>query len=79
MRGYYRQTKIVATVGPPTEIGERLRQLIVSGMDVIRLNMAQGTGEWVKALVKRIREVYRARSASGVPENCHANLPSFAR
>ena len=57
MRGYYRQTKIVATVGPATESNERLRELIVSGVDVIRLNMAHGTGEWVAALVKRIREV----------------------
>jgi pyruvate kinase len=57
MRGYYRQTKIVATVGPATESAERLRQLIVSGVDVIRLNMAHGSGEWVAALVKRIRDV----------------------
>ena len=57
MRGYYRQTKIVATVDPATESSERLRQLIVSGVDVIRLNMAHGTGEWVAALVKRIRDV----------------------
>lgn len=57
MRGYYRQTKIVATVGPATESSERLRQLIASGVDVIRLNMAHGSGEWVAALVKRIRDV----------------------
>ncbi len=57
MRGYYRQTKIVATVGPATESSERLRELIISGVDVIRLNMAHGTGEWVAALLKRIREV----------------------
>ncbi len=60
MRGYYRQTKIIATVGPATESAERLSQLIVSGVDVIRLNMAHGTGEWVVALVKRIREVSQA-------------------
>jgi len=57
MRGYYRQTKIVATVGPATESSGRLKQLIVSGVDVIRLNMAHGTGDWVAALVKRIRDV----------------------
>jgi pyruvate kinase len=57
MRGYYRHTKIIATVGPATESRERLSQLIVSGVDVIRLNMAHGTGEWVSSLVKRIREV----------------------
>lgn len=57
MRGYYRQTKIIATVGPATESSERLRELIVSGVDVIRLNMAHGTGEWVTALIGRIRQV----------------------
>ena len=57
MRGYYRQTKIVATVGPATESRERLGQLIASGVDVIRLNMAHGSGEWVRGLMQRIREV----------------------
>jgi len=57
MRGYYRHTKIIATVGPATESLERLTQLISGGVDVIRLNMAHGSGEWVMNLVKRIREV----------------------
>ena len=43
MRGYYRHTKIIATVGPATESAERLEQLILAGVDVIRLNMAHGT------------------------------------
>ena len=53
----YRHTKIIATVGPATESPERLAKLIIAGLDVIRLNMAHGTGEWVAAVVKRIREV----------------------
>jgi pyruvate kinase len=57
MRGHYRHTKIIATVGPSTESTEKLGQLIVSGVDVIRLNMAHGSGDWVTSLVKRIREV----------------------
>ena len=57
MRGYYRHTKIIATVGPATESAERLGKLIAGGVDVIRLNMAHGTGEWVGSLVKRIRDV----------------------
>jgi pyruvate kinase len=57
MRGYYRHTKIIATIGPATESPEKLGELIKSGVDVIRLNMAHGTGEWVTSLVKRIREV----------------------
>jgi pyruvate kinase len=57
MRGYYRHTKIIATVGPATESRERLAKLIKAGLDVMRLNMAHGTGDWVTSLVKRIREV----------------------
>jgi pyruvate kinase len=57
MRSYYRHTKIIATVGPATESAERLKQLITGGVDVIRLNMAHGSGEWVQSLVQRIREV----------------------
>ena len=57
MRGYYRHTKIIATVGPATESPEQLGKLIHAGVDVIRLNMAHGTGEWVTSLVARIREV----------------------
>ena len=57
MGRYYRYTKIIATVGPATESPEMLEKLIVAGVDVIRLNMAHGTSEWVTSLVKRIRDV----------------------
>jgi pyruvate kinase len=57
MRGYYRHTKIIATIGPSTETHDKLAQLITSGVDVIRLNMAHGSSEWVSTVVKRIREV----------------------
>lgn len=56
-RGYYRHTKIIATLGPATESKERLEQLIRSGVDVIRLNMAHATGEWITTVVNRIREL----------------------
>jgi pyruvate kinase len=56
MRGHYRHTKIIATIGPSTESQEKLAQLISSGVDVIRLNMAHGTGEWITAVIKRIRD-----------------------
>ena len=57
MPAQYRHTKIVATIGPATESREHLKQLIVDGIDVMRLNMAHGTSEWVASLVGRIREV----------------------
>jgi pyruvate kinase len=56
MRGHYRHTKIIATIGPSTESPERLHQLIAAGADVLRLNMAHGSGEWVTSLVQRVRE-----------------------
>jgi len=57
MRGFYRHTKIIATVGPATESEEKLERLILAGLDVMRLNMAHGSGDWVTSLVKRIRDV----------------------
>ncbi len=57
MQDFYRHTKIIATIGPSTETPERLTQLIAAGVDVIRMNMAHGSGEWVTSLVKRIRDV----------------------
>ncbi|EMI54748.1 pyruvate kinase [Rhodopirellula sallentina] len=53
----YRHTKIIATIGPATESEEMLTELIRSGVDVMRLNMAHGTGEWVKDVVGRVRRV----------------------
>src|SRR5450631_2323110 len=57
MRGYYRHTKIIATVGPATDSEERLGQLVLAGVDVLRLNMAHGTGEWAQNLIRRVRKV----------------------
>ena len=55
----YRHTKIIATLGPATQTPERLRELINSGVDVIRLNMAHGSTDWVAEVVSRIRAVSR--------------------
>ncbi|KAA5541358.1 pyruvate kinase [Roseiconus nitratireducens] len=53
----YRHTKIVATLGPATESPERLAELIRLGVDLMRLNMAHATPEWVRETVGRIRDV----------------------
>jgi pyruvate kinase len=57
MRGYYRHTKIIATIGPSTESRERLTQLITTGVDVLRLNMAHGSADWVRETLRNIRSV----------------------
>ncbi|MGE3513019.1 MAG: pyruvate kinase, partial [Vicinamibacterales bacterium] len=51
-----RHTKIIATLGPATESREQLERLIRAGIDVIRLNMAHATTEWVRTIVRRIRD-----------------------
>jgi len=56
IRGYYRHTKIVATLGPATQSPEKLRALITNGVDVMRLNMAHATPMWVAEILKQIRE-----------------------
>jgi pyruvate kinase len=56
IRGNYRHTKIIATLGPVTESPEKLREIIRSGVDVVRLNMAHATTVWVADIIRRIRE-----------------------
>ena len=53
----YRHTKIIATLGPATESKDRISQLIRSGVDVVRLNMAHATRQWVADTVWHVREV----------------------
>ena len=53
---YYRHTKIIVTLGPATESDEQLARLIGAGVDVIRLNMAHATVQWVGEVVGRIRQ-----------------------
>ncbi len=55
-RGYYRHTKIIATLGPATESPEKLRALVQSGVDVLRLNMAHASTDWVEEVIKKVRE-----------------------
>ena len=57
MSDYFRHTKIIATLGPATESKAMLAQLINAGVDILRLNMAHATHEWVKEAMWFIREV----------------------
>ena len=54
---YFRQTKIIATLGPATESKDMLAKLILAGVDILRLNMAHGTHQWVDDAMWFIREV----------------------
>lgn len=51
------KTKIVATLGPACESPDVLRELIATGVDVFRVNLAHGTMEWRDEMVRKVRAV----------------------
>lgn len=51
------QTKIIATVGPACGQPEMLRRLILSGVDIFRLNFAHGSHKWLEGIVSSIWEI----------------------
>ncbi len=53
----FRRTKIIATIGPATESEEMLAKIITAGTDIIRINMAHGSHDWVRTVITRIRKV----------------------
>lgn len=52
-----RKTKIVCTIGPATSSYEMIEKLILSGMDVARLNFSHGDYESHKKVIKNIRSI----------------------
>ncbi len=52
-----RKTKIVCTLGPATEDDNVLRELMLSGMNVARLNFSHGDHEYHLKNMKRIRRI----------------------
>ena len=57
MRRPFQHTKITFTLGPATESEEMLEKLIVTGVDLCRLNMAHASHDWVRASIRRIKTV----------------------
>ncbi len=53
----YRNTKIVATLGPATREPARIRELALAGVDVFRLNFSHGAHEDHRALHRAIRDL----------------------
>jgi pyruvate kinase len=66
-----RSAKIVATIGPASAGGERLRALFDAGVDVFRLNFSHGTHEEHRARFAEIRQV---ESDTGRPIGILADL-----
>ncbi|HHX17236.1 MAG TPA: pyruvate kinase, partial [Clostridium sp.] len=52
-----RKTKIICTLGPAVESEEMLRELMLKGMDVARLNFSHGSHEEHKERVERFKKV----------------------
>ncbi|ETA68735.1 pyruvate kinase [Methanolobus sp. WCC1] len=50
------KTKIVCTIGPATSSPEMIRELIIAGMNVARLNFSHGDMDDHRKLIKRIRD-----------------------
>ena len=59
-----RKTKIICTLGPATDNDEILRQLMLNGMDVARINMSHQDHETHK---RRIDAVKKLREELGLP------------
>ena len=52
-----RKTKIIATLGPASETPERLREMILAGVNIFRLNMSHANHDWVRKIVPLIRSI----------------------
>ena len=54
-----RRTKIICTLGPSTDQGDVLRQLMISGMNVARLNFSHQTHEEQKVRADQVKQLRR--------------------
>ena len=59
MDARYRQTKIIFTIGPASADEEVLRQLLEEQVDICRINMAHGSREWTRSIIRKVQEACR--------------------
>ncbi len=52
-----KRTKIVCTLGPATEDDDVLRNMMLAGMNVARLNFSHGTYEYHRSNIERVRRI----------------------
>ena len=53
----HHRTKIVATVGPACETYDQLKNLVIAGVNVFRLNFSHGSHEDKKKIIDNIRGI----------------------
>jgi pyruvate kinase len=61
---FERKTKIVCSLGPASATDDVVRELILAGMNVARLNFSHGTHETHRASVERVRRVSKELGVS---------------
>ena len=53
----YNKTKIIATIGPSSSDINILKEMVIAGVDVVRLNFSHGEKEFHKQIIKNVRKV----------------------
>lgn len=66
------KTKLVCTIGPASESPEILRQMLLAGMNIARLNFSHGDFTWHKTAIENLRQ---AALAIGKRMTIMADLP----
>lgn len=52
-----RQTKIIATIGPASENPVMLRELIIAGINLVRINMSHGSSQRHSEVINQVRKI----------------------
>lgn len=61
------KTKMIATIGPSSKSKEVIKEMIINGVDVIRINMSHSTFEEAKQVILDVREIDRElNSVTGI-------------
>ena len=53
----YNKTKIIATIGPSSFDINILKEMVIAGVDVVRLNFSHGEKEFHKQIIKNVRKI----------------------
>ena len=52
-----KKTKIVATIGPSSKDEATIKEMILSGMDIARINMKYATYKFAESIIKTIKKL----------------------